>query len=58
MIKAHLHRQVKVVANSPLQILHVLAHPLHSLVRAVHALLQLRLLFRQLLLNCTLVQHL
>ena len=56
--RAHLDRQVKVVADPPLQLLHVLAHPLHRLVRAVHAQLQLWLLLRQLLLNCILVQHL
>ena len=57
-MRAHLYRQVKVIANPPLQILHILAHPLHGLVRAVHAPLQLRLLFGQLLLDCTLVRHL
>ena len=56
--RAHLDGEVKVVADPPLQLLHVLAHPLHGLVRAVHAQLQLRLLLRKLLLNRILVQHL
>ena len=57
-LDAHLDREVKVVSDPPLQLLHVLAHPLHRLVRAVHTLLQLRLLLGKLLLNCIFVQHL
>ena len=40
--EAHLDRQVEVVADPPLQLLHVLAHPLHRLVWAVHGQLQLQ----------------
>ena len=36
--------KVEVVPDSPLQLLHVLAHPLHSLIRAGHSHLQLSLL--------------
>ena len=38
----YLDRQVEVVADPPLQLLHVLAHPLHRLVRVVNAQLQLQ----------------
>ena len=40
--ESYLDRQVEVVADPPLQLLHVLTHPLHRLVRAVHAQLQLQ----------------
>jgi len=31
-LASHLDGQVKVVANPPLQLLHILTHPLHGLV--------------------------